>query len=634
MNTINKYIGYVDKIGGEILSMPPENGNCYGVLDRKFIRVVAKDKEQAFKVRLILMEEGVNCNITYFEGEGYSFVFAKPEKDIKLLSGFNALGFETIIDLESIMPIRKTILEEQSVLINGREVKNSIEKIVTYRPIQTFDELDLMPCYLAIVSECDLNISKIPEDNIVKNLFSYKTILKKVGYSSEDVKKTLSILNTFVLNNVITQKELEEVLRENQISEKFFCNEEGKFQHCKFGDYIINAFGVIRVDGMPYIFNRRGLFSNRIADFEEIMVDAIPNIKSNVRKEVYSYISLQDLEEVEFVSPKYIGLKSGVLDLETMKIAPYNPNLIIRNKIDYDYKPDAYNELLDKTLDKICCNDKNLRLLLEEFVGYCLYPSNKFQKAFILNGSGGNGKSAFLEILKKLVGYRNHTSLSLQDLEDRFKPAELSNVLANIGDDIPDRYLKDTSLFKKCVTGESFTVERKHEKPFTLSVYAKFIFASNSIPKASDKTEGFLRRLVIIPFRAKFKNTDPDYDPFILDKLLSNECMEYLLKLGIEGLKRLLYNNKFTEASSSLAELEKYERENNNILDWLANEEPKIEGQPVTQVYQEYTTWCATEGLTAFEKKAFNATLYSKVEGLEKYSTTNNGKKFWAYRIK
>ena len=61
------------------------------------------------------------------------------------------------------------------------------------------------------------------------------------------------------------------------------------------------------------------------------------------------------------------------MDIQTLETFDYSPSWIINNRINYTYNPNAYHELTDSTLNKVCCNDPQIRLLLEEMVGYTLY---------------------------------------------------------------------------------------------------------------------------------------------------------------------------------------------------------------------------------------------------------------------
>lgn len=141
--------------------------------------------------------------------------------------------------------------------------------------------------------------------------------------------------------------------------------------------------------------------------------------------------------------------------------------------------------------------------------------------------------------------------------------------LANIGDDIGDDFLQGSqvSVFKKIVTGNRIKAERKGQDPFEFNPFIKLLFSANDIPRMKDKTGAVLRRLVIIPFNATFSKDDPDYDPFIKYKLIQQESVEYFIRLGVEGLKRIIINDGFTKSDKVQNQLTEYEEENNPTND-------------------------------------------------------------------
>lgn len=168
-----------------------------------------------------------------------------------------------------------------------------------------------------------------------------------------------------------------------------------------------------------------------------------------------------------------------------------------------------------------------------------LYRRNELGKAFILTGDKSNGKSTFLDCVKAILGDRNISALDLKELGDRFNTSMMFGKLANIGDDIGDDFLQGSqvSVFKKIVTGNRIKAERKGQDPFEFNPFIKLLFSANDIPRMKDKTGAVLRRLVIIPFNATFSKDDPDYRPFIKYELTQQDSIEYLIRLGVEGLK-------------------------------------------------------------------------------------------------
>ena len=213
-------------------------------------------------------------------------------------------------------------------------------------------------------------------------------------------------------------------------------------------------------------------------------------------------------------------------------------------------------------------------------------------KAFILTGDKLNGKSTFLDMITTLIGASNIAALDLKELGERFKTAELFGKLANIGDDIGDEFIADPSIFKKLVTGDRVNAEKKGKDPFDFNNYAKLLFSANNIPRVKDKTGAVQRRLLIIPFNARFSPDDPDFKPHIKYDLRSRESMEYLVLLGIEGLKRVLNNRSFTRSSKVEKELKEYEKTNNPIIGFYEDYGTEIENQPTAEVYKNYLEYC------------------------------------------
>jgi putative DNA primase/helicase len=145
----------------------------------------------------------------------------------------------------------------------------------------------------------------------------------------------------------------------------------------------------------------------------------------------------------------------------------------------------------------------------------------------------------------------------------------LENKLANIGDDIDNVTIKDTGTLKKMIAGNAITVEHKGEKQYSITPYATQIYSCNTIPRSFDKSDGFYRRWLFIPFNARFDITDEDFDPLIEDKITTDKALSYLLNLALEGVRRLLKNGKFTEPESVKKTLEDYKNENSTALSWI-----------------------------------------------------------------
>lgn len=158
-------------------------------------------------------------------------------------------------------------------------------------------------------------------------------------------------------------------------------------------------------------------------------------------------------------------------------------------------------------------------------------------------GSGSNGKSTFLDMVKNVVSRQNYVALDIGELSERFSTSSMFGKLACFGDDSDDSFLEGKAIaqFKKIVSGNDLKGENKGQDVFFFKPYTKLFFSFNELPRMRNK--GFFaikRRLVIIPFNATFSKEDPDFDSGITWKLKKQDVAEYLVQLGIQGLKECL----------------------------------------------------------------------------------------------
>lgn len=560
--------------------------NDYGAtLAPGTIMVDIDDMDKAKKVKAIIDKLNTNCIIIQ-TSNGMHFHFTNTNIRSNKQHYFTPLGIKT----ETKYPHQNVVTP---IRLNG-EVRKILRKS---------DKLDKLPVWLYPLSKkFNTDFSKLQEgDGRNDTLFAYILTLQQQSMTKDEIREVIKVINQFIIKEPVNDKELEVILRDKAfLKESFYV--KGKLQYEKLAIYLIREHHVVKMNDTLHVY-KEGYYSSNTDDIERNMLQYIVNSTRTPRSEVMRYLELR-AEEIEMESPKLIALKNGVLNLENKTLCDFNPDCKIKNKVPVNYNPSAYSEIMNKTLNKICCNDKLLRMIIEEMIGYTLFRRNELGKCFILTGHGSNGKSTLLDIIKKLIGKENLSSVSLNELNDRFRTFQLEGKLVNIGDDISNGYIEDNSTFKKLVTGETVNVERKGKDPFDFNNYSKLIFSCNEIPRINDLSDGLKRRIMFIPFNAKFSKKDPDYDPFIIDKLLSNESLEYLLKLALEGLERILYNRAFTSVQVVEDTWNDYEKRNNPIIGFL--EEGKIENESTKDVYLQYQTYCSDSGLKHLSRIAFS----------------------------
>lgn len=461
-------------------------------------------------------------------------------------------------------------------------------------------------------------------------LYGYILNLQSAGLSKDETTQCIQIINKHLLKDKMTDADIERITRDEAFLKPIFFSDKGSFLFDSFAQFMKSEHHIKRINGQLHTY-KDGIYVPGYTEIESAMISHIPALNRARRKEVLDYLEILIREDTEVLDTKWIAFRNGLLNIIDDSFVDFTPNVVVTNIIPWSYDAEVYDELTDVTLDKMACKDGAIRHLLEELVGACMYRSNNLcgGKAFILTGSGSNGKSTFLNMVKTLLGKKNVSVLDMKKLNDRFSTVMMYGKLANIGDDISDNFIDDSAEFKKIVTGETIDAEQKGQPKFDFDPYVKLIFSANNLPRIGKgrDSSAIIRRLVIIPFNANFKKSDGSYDdPFIGEKLRSQEAIEYLIKLGVQGLKRLLINKVYTTSEKLQEELDEYEEMNNPILGFFKEIET-VENQITGDVYTKYNEYCINNGMTPVSKGEFSKQCKKHYE-LSIIDKKVNGKKF------
>jgi Predicted ATPase len=144
-----------------------------------------------------------------------------------------------------------------------------------------------------------------------------------------------------------------------------------------------------------------------------------------------------------------------VLDIKTRTLSPHSPKYGFRYVLPYDYDPIAVCTAFDFFINDVMMGDQDQIKILQEYMGYIMSGSDYiYNKALWLAGSGRNGKSTFIDILKALIGKGNYSILSIKEIsEEKFSRDCLDGKLANFSEETTPEELHDSGPFKN-LTGE------------------------------------------------------------------------------------------------------------------------------------------------------------------------------------
>lgn len=547
-----------------------------GVLADNVILVDVDDPEQSERLMDIIEDRQINCRVLQ-TSRGRHFLFLNSGVDRGGTGLRLACGLTADIKVGSKLAV-------ECLKCNGEE------RFVEWDS----DTYDPLPAWLRPVNT-SMTLYNLGEgDGRNETLFSYILVLQNAAMPHPEIISTLEIINQYIFATPLDQTEFDTICREEAFAKPVF--KEGKtFLHDKFALYLKNTNYIKRINGQLHLY-RDGVYVSGYRELELAMIGIMPESKDAQRKEVLKYLEIICDRDEKVADANLIAFKNGIYNIATRELQDFSPDVVVTNQIPWDYDPEAYSEICDKTLGKLACNDPDIRALLEEMIGYCFYRKNELSKAFICTGAKSNGKSTFLEMVQNVLGQANYSALGLDELDEKFSVATMSGKLANIGDDISDEFLQGRSVahFKKLVSGNMIKAEIKNNPDiFFFKPTVKLIFSANDIPRMKDKTGAVLRRLIIVPFNATFSKQDPDYDPYIIWKLKERSVMEYLIRLGIEGLHRVIEQNAFTSSSKVEREIKDYEELNDPMLQFLQTIDPdEILNHETKEVHTRYQVFC------------------------------------------
>lgn len=451
----------------------------------------------------------------------------------------------------------------------------------------------------------------------------------KVGGTVDDVKKLAEETPIFVAPPQKGKTMEEKVLEENK--------QEKKFRPREFSLPLLKIFD-LRSDTKKrfWIFDKEEQIWREDAELHLGPYLRKSLLPQKLSKRYYVAEILADTKALSFKTkipkeppPYLIPFRNKIYDLKKDKILDYSPKFFFINKLAVDLDEGLWKDTLKKM--KSSKSEEDCRILapkifkvfseivvpddiitLYEIAAYCLYRSYPYSKVFICYGAGANGKTAYANILRRMLGPDNTTQVSLDDLQwNRFAGSWLYGKIANICGELEYTVLKKTKLFKQATGGDRLTCDRKWKEQFEFKSYAKMIFLTNRVPATSDKSKAFYRRTFLVEFPREFF----DEDKKTIQELVENLPAKEFEELGVLSLLilREMYQRKtkrfvFTQHKSIEAAIKEYEDLSDPIKKFLEErtEETKDGYIPIDEFKKEFIHFMEKEKQIAWNSQEIN----------------------------
>jgi P4 family phage/plasmid primase-like protien len=373
------------------------------------------------------------------------------------------------------------------------------------------------------------------------------------------------------------------------------------------------------------VFAFNGKFYESIdgAVFKKVLIDVLERIRVgynfivNHRNRVIDFCIDNLIEKDITPERNLIPFQNCLLNTNTMEILPHSPKHDILYCLNYEYDKDAKCTQWLKFLAQVLPKE-GLISVLQEYLGLLFVNRDeiKLEQMLVLLGGGSNGKSVVFETIFRILGERNVSTYDISALikgnSSDYNLAAIDGKIVNYTSELDP---KDFSgeVTKKLISGEPIQARQIYSKPIMLKNIPLFICNANKLPQTDDKTHGFFRRLLIIPFDVTIADKDQD-------KTLSVQLRaEYsgILNWIIEGRKRIVANKiQFTKVADIDRVKEEYRIIQDSIYGFIKTNQLSCDGDMVhkypisnSELYSNYIEYCKEVTKSPYGKNVFTGNL-------------------------
>lgn len=444
-------------------------------------------------------------------------------------------------------------------------------------------------------------------------------------------------LNLLKCNPPLDGEEVENII--GSITQRLhpsYCDEKGNINNYLLAEYIIQDQPSYTKGNLWFMYdNKKGFYKYmELREVQRMYFKYAINDKDKtvIKSKNFAELLMLSSEDAREIhdEKKYINCLNAIIDIENNTMLSHDPKYKteVQFKANLITDPTEYKKLFDKSEFKKFLNstlDEESIKTLQEAWGLMLSPhAREVQNCFIYKGEGSNGKSVTFDIQEALIEENNHIcSIGLGDFGETFAISVAEGKHVNIVRDDELSGKTVSKAFKSMCCGEPVTVNRKNKDLVRLGFNMTMFFGLNRLPSAADKSTGFFRRPIIIPFNNSFGTEkevaegmrDKVKDPKIAERIIENE-LDIVFTWAYAGLNRVKNNNwKVTISKAAEQEMEEYREEVDSAYAFFkekiviaSNKGIRV---PKKDVYNAYYDWCTSNHNVPMNNKNFGKQLSS-----------------------
>lgn len=372
---------------------------------------------------------------------------------------------------------------------------------------------------------------------------------------------------------------------------------------------------------------------------DESLYDDIDAFRKHLKKSRSFTAKTNMCREAEHLLPATAGMfdrdktvincKNGVLSLKDGQIIPHEPAQMLTRQATVPYDENAPEPTVWlHFLHDIFGGDKDMICYIQKCIGYSLTGSTSEQCAFFLYGTGRNGKSTLLEVLRFIMGdYATNIQPQTIMVNPKSGNAPSSDIARLKGARLvttvePDEGMRlAEGLLKQLTGGDIVTARKMYGNEFEFKPEFKLWMATNYKIIIRGTDVGIWRRIHLIPFEVQIPEHKVDKS---LKRKLFQECAG-IFKWAVDGC-RLWQKEGLTKPKAVVNATGEYKREMDTIGCFLSECCTDGEGQVAAgKLFAAYLDWAHKNNEHTFTQTKFGQAIGKRYERIH----TKHG---WVYR--
>lgn len=298
--------------------------------------------------------------------------------------------------------------------------------------------------------------------------------------------------------------------------------------------------------------------------------------------------------------PWWLTVANGDLNLRSGVLEPHDPDRLSTKLADVRHDAEATAPAFEAFLAQIL-PDEDLQAYVQRFVGYCLTGDVSEQVIAIWHGSGANGKSTLINVLRRLLG--DYATIAKRELlvasQHEQHPAALVDLFgARLATcvELREGAALDEARVKSLTGGDTIAARRMRENWWSFEPTHKLVVATNHRPQIRADDPATWRRVHLVPFEVTIP---PErIDRHLAERIIADE-LPGVLNWSLAGLEDWRRQGLAAPERVRYA-TDAYRAEADTVAMFLADEEIRLDPDAVvgsTELREIHGRWCDDQGL-------------------------------------